>query len=78
MVNLVSFTACKSYLSNSLFVLGEFGGNDYNAQIFGGYSPEQASGQSPTVVDGIGKGVEVLHVTDRLITSAACSTASSI
>lgn len=55
-----STQACKSYLSKSLFVLGEFGGNDYNAQLFGGYSPEQASGQSPTIVDGIGKGVEQL------------------
>ncbi|KAF8698208.1 hypothetical protein HU200_035727 [Digitaria exilis] len=49
-----------SYLSKSLFVLGEFGGNDYNAQIFGGYTPEQASGQSSTIVDAIGKGVEQL------------------
>jgi len=55
-----STQACKSYLSKSLFVLGEFGGNDYNAQIFGGYTPEQASGQSATIVDAIGKGVEQL------------------
>ncbi|AQK80478.1 GDSL esterase/lipase [Zea mays] len=52
--------ACKSYLSKSLFVLGEFGGNDYNAQLFGGYSPEQASRQSGTIVDAIGRGVEQL------------------
>ena len=52
--------ACKSYLSKSLFVLGEFGGNDYNAMTFGGYSPEQASGQSATIVDAIGRGVEQL------------------
>lgn len=52
--------ACKTYLSKSLFVLGEFGGNDYNAQLFGGYTPEQAAGQSGTIVDGIGKGVEQL------------------
>jgi phospholipase/lecithinase/hemolysin len=32
-------SSCSSYLSNSLFVLGELGGNDYNAQIFGGYTP---------------------------------------
>jgi hypothetical protein len=38
------------------------GGNDYNAQIFGGYSPEmdKASGQSPTIVDAIGKSVDQL------------------
>lgn len=53
-------SSCKTYLSKSLFVLGEFGGNDYNAQLFGGYTPEQAAGQSGTIVDGIGKGVEQL------------------
>jgi len=58
--NSILLAACKSYLSKSLFVLGEFGGNDYNAQIFGGYTPEQASGQSATIVDAIGKGVEQL------------------
>ena len=25
---------CKNYLSKSLFVVGEFGGNDYNAALF--------------------------------------------
>ncbi|XP_040381454.1 GDSL esterase/lipase At5g45910-like isoform X2 [Oryza brachyantha] len=53
-------SSCKSYLSKSLFVLGEFGGNDYNAQLFGGYSPEQAAGQSATIVDAIGRGVDQL------------------
>ena len=56
----LGLAACKSYLSKSLFVLGEFGGNDYNAMTFGGYSPEQASGQSGTIVDAIGKGAEQL------------------
>ena len=59
-MNSILLAACKSYLSKSLFVLGEFGGNDYNAQVFGGYTPEQASGQSATIVDAIGKGVEQL------------------
>ncbi|KAF8769431.1 hypothetical protein HU200_006460 [Digitaria exilis] len=27
---------CKTYLNSSLFVVGEFGGNDYNAPLFGG------------------------------------------
>ncbi|VAI82525.1 unnamed protein product [Triticum turgidum subsp. durum] len=53
-------SSCKTYLSKSLFVLGELGGNDYNAQLFGGYTPEQAAGQSPTIVDAIGAGAEKL------------------
>jgi phospholipase/lecithinase/hemolysin len=32
----------------------------FQQQIFGGYTPEQASGQSATIVDAIGKGVEQL------------------
>ncbi|KAF0920557.1 hypothetical protein E2562_035666, partial [Oryza meyeriana var. granulata] len=32
---------CKSYLSNSLFIVGEFGGNDYNAPLFGGKSIDE-------------------------------------
>lgn len=41
-------------------MLGELGGNDYNAQLFGGYTPEQAAGQSPTIVNAIGAGAEKL------------------
>ncbi|BAD73162.1 putative esterase [Oryza sativa Japonica Group] len=32
---------CKSYLSKSLFIVGEFGGNDYNAPLFGGKSMDE-------------------------------------
>uniref|UniRef100_A0A0E0L839 Esterase n=1 Tax=Oryza punctata TaxID=4537 RepID=A0A0E0L839_ORYPU len=51
---------CKSYLANSLFVFGEFGGNDYNAMLFGGYSADQASTYTPQIVDTISNGVEKL------------------
>ncbi|KAG8093899.1 hypothetical protein GUJ93_ZPchr0012g19301 [Zizania palustris] len=51
---------CKSYLASSLFVFGEFGGNDYNAMLFGGYSTGQASTYTPQIVDTISKGVEKL------------------
>uniref|UniRef100_A0A452ZUA6 GDSL esterase/lipase n=3 Tax=Aegilops tauschii subsp. strangulata TaxID=200361 RepID=A0A452ZUA6_AEGTS len=34
---------CKRYLRESLVVFGEFGGNDYNAMLFGNYNPDQAS-----------------------------------
>uniref|UniRef100_A0A0E0DX81 Esterase n=1 Tax=Oryza meridionalis TaxID=40149 RepID=A0A0E0DX81_9ORYZ len=51
---------CKSYLANSLFVFGEFGGNDYNAMLFGGYSADQASTYTSQIVDTISNGVEKL------------------
>uniref|UniRef100_A0A453QRM6 GDSL esterase/lipase n=1 Tax=Aegilops tauschii subsp. strangulata TaxID=200361 RepID=A0A453QRM6_AEGTS len=51
---------CKSYLANSLFIFGEFGGNDYNAMLFGNYNTDQASTYAPQIVDTIGAGVEKL------------------
>jgi len=51
---------CKSYLANSLFVFGEFGGNDYNAMLFGNYSADQASTYTPQVVAAVASGVEKL------------------
>ena len=50
---------CKSYLANSLFVFGEFGGNDYNAMIFGGYSIQQARKYTPKIVNTISRGIDV-------------------
>jgi hypothetical protein len=50
---------CKSYLSNSLFVFGEFGGNDYNAMLFGNYNTDQARSYTPQIVSTIADGVEV-------------------
>ena len=50
---------CTSYLANSLFVFGEFGGNDYNAMIFGGYTTEQARKYTPKIVNTISRGIDV-------------------
>ncbi|KAG2588346.1 GDSL esterase/lipase At5g45910-like [Panicum virgatum] len=51
---------CTSYLANSLFVFGEFGGNDYNAMIFGGYTTEQARKYTPKIVNTISRGIDKL------------------
>jgi hypothetical protein len=40
-------------------VFGEFGGNDYNAMLFGNYNTDQASTYTPQIVSAIAKGVEV-------------------
>ena len=41
-------------------MFGEFGGNDYNAMLFGGYSADQASTYTSQIVDTISNGVEKL------------------
>uniref|UniRef100_A0ACD5VYP8 Uncharacterized protein n=1 Tax=Avena sativa TaxID=4498 RepID=A0ACD5VYP8_AVESA len=51
---------CKSYLNNSLFILGEFGGNDYNAPIFGGKGLDEVTSYVPQIIDKITSGVETL------------------
>uniref|UniRef100_A0A0D9UYA4 Esterase n=1 Tax=Leersia perrieri TaxID=77586 RepID=A0A0D9UYA4_9ORYZ len=51
---------CKNYLSNSLFIVGEFGGNDYNAPLFGGKSITEVKGYVPQIIDKITSGVETL------------------
>ncbi|PAN32900.1 hypothetical protein GQ55_5G525600 [Panicum hallii var. hallii] len=52
---------CKSYFSKSLFVVGEFGGNDYNAALFNpGKGMAEARSYVPQVVDRIASGVEAL------------------
>lgn len=50
---------CKAYFKNSLFVFGEIGGNDYNANLFGGRTPEQTSTYVPKIVQAISNGIEV-------------------
>lgn len=50
---------CQDYLSKSLFVVGELGGNDYNAALFAGWSPDKTSTYTPQVVQYIYNGVEV-------------------
>lgn len=52
---------CKSYLNNSLFIVGEFGGNDYNAPLFGGKGIAEVKGYVPQIVNKITSGVEVYN-----------------
>ncbi|OAY67917.1 GDSL esterase/lipase [Ananas comosus] len=51
---------CKDYFGKSLFMVGEFGGNDYNAAIFSGRRMTEVMSYVPQVVDAILKGVERL------------------
>ena len=41
-------------------MFGEFGGNDYNAMLFGNYNADQASTYTPQIVSTIANGVEKL------------------
>ncbi|KAG1330238.1 putative GDSL esterase/lipase [Cocos nucifera] len=56
---------CKDYIGKSLFVFGEFGGNDYNAFLFSGKSMDEVRKNTPNIVDGLAAGVE------RLISNGA-------
>ncbi|KAK9726724.1 hypothetical protein RND81_05G233200, partial [Saponaria officinalis] len=52
---------CKQKLRNSLFVVGEIGGNDYNGPSFArGVSAQSLLGVVPLVIDAIGLGVQEL------------------
>ncbi|GJN06430.1 hypothetical protein PR202_ga24159 [Eleusine coracana subsp. coracana] len=52
---------CKSYFNSSLFIVGEFGGNDYNAPIFSGkVSMAEIRTWVPQIIDTIASGVETL------------------
>ncbi|XP_062228101.1 GDSL esterase/lipase At5g45910-like [Phragmites australis] len=51
---------CKVHLAKSLFVFGPFGGNDYNAMLFFGFTVDQARNYTPRIVDNIASGVEQL------------------
>ncbi|XP_009409411.3 GDSL esterase/lipase At5g45910-like [Musa acuminata AAA Group] len=55
-----STQACKAYLSRSLFIVGEFGGNDYNTAIFAGRSMAEVNSYVPKVMRAIKLGVERL------------------
>ena len=50
---------CNDYLGTSLFVVGEFGGNDYTTPIFAGRSMWEVYTFVPRVVQAIAHGVEV-------------------
>ncbi|WVZ79969.1 hypothetical protein U9M48_027491 [Paspalum notatum var. saurae] len=51
---------CKDYFSKSLFVVGEFGGNDYNAPLFSGVPFSDVKTYVPLVAKAITNGVEKL------------------
>lgn len=50
---------CDEFYANSLFVVGEFGGNDYNAPLFAGKGLEEAYKFMPDVIQAISDGIEV-------------------
>ncbi|XP_008783909.1 GDSL esterase/lipase At5g45910-like [Phoenix dactylifera] len=56
---------CKNYVGRSLFVVGEFGGNDYSAFLFSGRSLAEVRASTPKIVNGMAKGIE------RLISNGA-------
>ncbi|KAG8075597.1 hypothetical protein GUJ93_ZPchr0006g42055 [Zizania palustris] len=51
---------CKDYFGKSLFVVGEFGGNDYNAPLFSGVAFSEVKTYVPLVAKAIANGVEKL------------------
>jgi len=51
---------CRSLFRRSLFIVGEFGGNDYNSPLFAFRPLAEAHDFVPHVVDSIGEGVEKL------------------
>jgi hypothetical protein len=59
---------CKAHLAKSLFVFGPFGGNDYNAMLFFGFTTEQARNYTPKIVDNVASGIEVSVPASRSIT----------
>lgn len=53
---------CRDYFSKSLFVVGEFGGNDYNAPLFSAVPFSQVKTYVPLVAKAIANGVEVVFL----------------
>ncbi|KAL6850129.1 hypothetical protein ACP4OV_020756 [Aristida adscensionis] len=51
---------CRDLFRRSLFVVGEFGGNDYGSTLFSFRPVEEVHTFVPHVVDSIGRGVEKL------------------
>ena len=50
---------CDEYLGRSLFVMGEFGGNDYVFLLAANKTVEETRAYVPAVVKAIADGVEV-------------------
>lgn len=55
------YAACREYLSKSLFLFGEFGGNDYNFLLLAGKTIEEIKPYVPTVIDTIKVAAEVFN-----------------
>ncbi|CAK7350444.1 unnamed protein product [Dovyalis caffra] len=53
-----NYIDCKKLLGNSLILLGEIGGNDYNHAFFGGVSTEIIQDLVPYVINAIGLAIE--------------------
>ncbi|XP_074585030.1 GDSL esterase/lipase At1g28600-like [Curcuma longa] len=51
---------CKDFLSKSLLVVGEFGGNDYSTGIFGGWPLTKVSSFAPYIAQAVAEGIERL------------------
>ncbi|XP_072984612.1 GDSL esterase/lipase At5g45910-like [Typha latifolia] len=51
---------CKGLFGRSLFIVGEFGGNDYNSPLFAGRDMMEAHTMIPHVVESISSAVEKL------------------
>ncbi|KQK03300.1 GDSL esterase/lipase At5g45910 [Brachypodium distachyon] len=51
---------CKDLFRRSLFIVGEFGGNDYNSPLFAFQPLEEVHKFVPDVVNSIGEGIEKL------------------
>jgi hypothetical protein len=47
--------------ASTLFVMGEFGANDFRTFINSNRTVEQSRAYVPTIVDSISRGVEVLY-----------------
>jgi hypothetical protein len=48
-----------NYFGSTLFVIGEFGGNDYLSFISSNRTVEQTGAYVPIIIDSISKGMEV-------------------
>jgi hypothetical protein len=59
LIDILFLAECKDFFAKSLFVVGEFGGNDYNAPLFAGQGLEMAYKFMRDVIQGISDGVEV-------------------
>ncbi|XP_055828099.1 GDSL esterase/lipase At1g28590 [Solanum dulcamara] len=53
-------TSCKEYLGNSLVLMGEIGGNDYNHPFSQGKSGEEVQSFVPAVISAIGLAINEL------------------